>query len=143
MSRPGGGGKRGPAADRFRAKYVPVSSGCWLWTGAVTSSGYASFGVSGGRSVLAHRFSYEHHVGPIPAGLTIDHRCRVKTCVNPRHLEPVTGRVNTARHYEAITHCKEGHPLSGENLRVRKDGRRICVDCQRRFWREWYARRAA
>jgi hypothetical protein len=69
--------------------------GCWLWTGA-TLRGYARF-----KTKTAYRFAYEHLVGPIPEGLDIDHLCRVKACVNPDHLEPVTRKVNIRRGVEA------------------------------------------
>lgn len=61
---------------------------CWLWTGAA-AMGYGKFWV-GKRLVGAHRWSYEHHTGPIPFGHQIDHRCHVKLCVNPSHLRPAT-----------------------------------------------------
>lgn len=78
--------------------------GCWLWTGARTTAGYGTFSVDSG-SVYAHRWSYEHHVGPIPEGLTIDHvharGCRHTHCVNPEHLEAVTQAENNRRAWEA------------------------------------------
>ncbi|MFK5284023.1 HNH endonuclease signature motif containing protein, partial [Lacticaseibacillus paracasei] len=51
----------------------------------------------GGKSQKAHRFMYERLVGPIPAGMQLDHLCRVRPCCNPAHLEPVTQRENIAR----------------------------------------------
>ena len=68
--------------------------------------------------------SYELHVGPIPKGLTVDHTCRNRRCVNPNHMEIVTQKENNARGNSpsAInarkTHCKRGHPFSGDNLYV-------------------------
>lgn len=77
--------------------------GCWRWTGAHMGNGYASFSAPG--HVLAHRYSYELNVGPIPAGLTIDHvhakGCRHHDCVNPAHLEAVTQAENNRRRWEA------------------------------------------
>jgi hypothetical protein len=77
------------------------NSGCWLWTGAVSSEGYAVFEVAG-KQVRAHRFSYERYRGKIPGDLTIDHLCRVRCCVNPNHLEVVTIQENIRRR----EHCK-------------------------------------
>lgn len=132
------------APERFWRR-VEKTPACWLWMGAVQSRGYGSFGIARGKTVLAHRFAYELCVGPIPAGLTIDHvrarGCTDKRCVRPDHLEPVTGEENSSRYARAITHCKQGHPLSGDNLRVRSDGKRACVTCRRiAAKRQWEAR---
>ena len=73
----------------------------------------------------------------IADGLQIDHLCRVRCCVNPAHLEPVTPRENTLRGVgvtaknAAKTHCSKGHPLSDENLLVLASGRRVCRACAR------------
>lgn len=83
--------------QRFTDKWMPVpESGCWVWTDEDNHSGYGVFW-DGKRSWMAHRFSYEHFVGPIPEGLTLDHLCRVRCCVNPKHLEPVTIQENVRR----------------------------------------------
>lgn len=82
---------------------------------------------------MAHRFAYQQMFGQIPDGLTIDHLCSNKLCVNPSHLEAVTGAENNRRAADKITHCLRGHPLNGENLAPRKDGRRVCRTCKRDF----------
>lgn len=77
---------------------------CWIWTGAVTSAGYGTLRVDG-RLTLAHRHSYELHIGPIPDRHTIDHLCRQTRCVNPAHLDAVTQRVNVRRgRHTKLTH---------------------------------------
>jgi DNA-binding XRE family transcriptional regulator len=86
---------------------------------------------------MAHRYSYELHKGLIPDGLTIDHLCKIRHCVNPQHLEVVTYQENNHRgngmsgcHFRA-THCPKGHPYSGDNLYVRPDGKgRGCKICR-------------
>lgn len=110
---------------RFDAKIDRQADGCWLWTGARQGRGYGYFGRQ-----LAHRWSYEQHVGPIPDDLTIDHLCCNILCVNPEHLELVTRSENARRAHARRTHCKRGHPLSGENVRWRGNNRE-CRTCQR------------
>lgn len=135
-------------AERFFAK-VEKTETCWLWRGAVNSRQYGCFGAGRSKSVLAHRWSYEHHVGPIPRGLQIDHLCRVTTCVNPAHLEPVTARVNVRRGTSGAaenakkTSCIHGHELAGANLYTRRDGRRQCRTCKRIENLRYLTRKAA
>lgn len=128
-------------AARFEDRYVPEPmSGCWLWTGTMVKGGYGRVHHDN-RLQLAHRVSYQLHVGrPIPAGLELDHKCRVRSCVNPAHLEPVTHRENCRRgvvgkmgaaRQKAKTHCPKGHPLSGENLYLEPRGTRQCRACRR------------
>lgn len=70
---------------------------CWLWTGGRQRTGYGRFGIGQSYKVLAYRFAYEFCVGVVPAGLTLDHLCRIRLCVNPWHLEPVTHLENVRR----------------------------------------------
>ena len=81
--------------------------GCWLWTASLNRYGYPNFGAVNGRPMAGHRYAYERLVGPIPAGLQLDHLCRVRRCVNPAHLEPVTPKENTRRGLRA----RMTHPL--------------------------------
>lgn len=119
-----------PAAERFWAK-VNKTETCWLWTGCSASKwGHGKF-MDRGKNWKAHRWAYEALVGPIPEGLTLDHLCRVPACVNPSHLEPVTLAENVRRQGAAVTHCPQGHPLSGSNLYVvPKSGHRKCRTCR-------------
>ena len=94
---------RGKAADppevRFW-RYVEQRRECWVWTASIRPNGYGEFRCNG-RLTRAHRFAYEQMVGPVPEGLQLDHLCRNRACVNPEHLEPVTGSVNVQRGHEA------------------------------------------
>jgi len=69
---------------------------CWVWTGFIMPNGYGQASAEG-KHVYAHRYSYEHYVGPISEGLVIDHLCRNRACVRPDHLEVVSTQVNNAR----------------------------------------------
>jgi hypothetical protein len=120
--------------DRFWAK-VDRTDGCWLWTAGRDGPGYGQLKVDE-QTVKAHRFSYELHVGPIPDGLELDHLCRVRHCVNPAHLEPVTHAENCRRgtvgqNMATKTHCPQGHPYEGDNLAIDRNGSRRCRACAR------------
>jgi hypothetical protein len=103
--------KSGPAEssllsvkDRVLRSFQLDGNGCWRWQMKVGKNGYGFIGVvgeTGQKMLLAHRVAYEQLVGPIPAGLQIDHLCRVRDCVNPAHLEPVTGAENLRRAHQA------------------------------------------
>ncbi len=119
-----------PADARFEAKVRRSGDGCWQWTGAIDTTGYGRFGASPGVVVGAHRWSYEHHVGPIPDGYQIDHLCRNRACVNPAHLEAVTQQENIKRQAAVRTTCPSGHPWDEANTRWYR-GYRRCRACDR------------
>jgi hypothetical protein len=83
-----------PLAERFW-DYVRVTDGCWPWTGGAYPNGYGKTSDSG-KHVLAHRASYTLHVGPIPDGAHIMHRCDNRLCVRPDHLVPGSQADNMA-----------------------------------------------
>lgn len=90
-----------------------------IWTGGKTRGGYGMFGADASHHVtkkeMAHRWAYESEVGPIPPDFDIDHLCRVRACVNPEHLEPVTRAENIRRAAACKTHCPAGHEYTEEN----------------------------
>lgn len=124
---------RGTLEERFWAKVSKDGDGgCWLWTGSRRGTGYGYISVGRRKNAPAHRVSYAINVGAIPNGLHIDHLCRVRHCVNPAHLEPVTCKENIIRGHVARgtrnpkvrtglpqcqqrTHCKHGHPFDPVN----------------------------
>jgi hypothetical protein len=140
------GNDRVPA--RFWKHVFASPDGCWIWMGAGLEYGRFQEGGRGSRLALAHRYAYEHMVGPIPGshpdGLTIDHLCRTPACVNPAHMELVDrgtntlrGNTVTARNRDA-THCKKGHPFDEANTKLRKGGGRACRTCLRNTTIQWF-----
>lgn len=151
--------------DSFWDRVVPRHGGsggyekCWLWDGLINpvhGYGQVYFGqnCSKPRNQPAHRVAYELMIAEIPEGLVIDHLCRVRSCVNPWHLEPVTTLVNNRRgdggvaareRKLAVTHCPRGHEYSPDNTRYRilKTGgySRNCRICMRAQCRVYNAKR--
>lgn len=121
---------------------IVTESGCWIWTACTHKSGYGKTCINK-RLMYAHRAVYELIVGPIPGGLTLDHLCRVRCCVNPAHLEPVTIAENISRGESASsvnskkTHCPRGHLLQGVNLRDLNRKARECVVCHSARTKNW------
>lgn len=87
-------------ATRKPIRYVSEDRGyqtpCWIWQLHLAGNGYGMMTVDGCPRAV-HRIHFEQANGPIPPDLQLDHLCRVRECVNPDHLEPVTSAVNTQR----------------------------------------------
>lgn len=131
MTKPGP--KPRDVLDRIADKFT-VGDSCWEWTAYISPQGYGKAYIAPGRQVTAHRALYEIMVGPVPAGMEVDHLCRNRRCVRPDHLEAVTpaennrrgiGPVRTREARYAQTHCLRGHllPDPGPN------GKRRCRPC--------------
>lgn len=135
------------AIERFESKVSPEpNSGCWLWTGALMPSGYAKFHHNRNFG-LAHRWAYQHFVGPIDDGLEIDHKCKVRCCVNPDHLEAVDHRENLRRAFgfgsgQHKTHCVHGHEYTTANTYINPKGQRGCRKCISKRSAAWKKNRA-
>jgi hypothetical protein len=149
------------AAERALTRVTPGWGGCWIFTGRISPKGYALIKAAGAMR-SAHRVVYEAQVGLIPDGLELDHlchstdsacpggrTCRHRRCINPAHLEPVTGRENNARGLSPSAvnarkqYCIRGHEFTPENTRLRQSRRpgrgleRACRACHR----DWRRRR--
>lgn len=120
--------KDGPEPPAF-----PGHGACWVWQGYTGSSGYGRLRVEG-VFCQAHRYAYELLVGPIPEGLQLDHLCRVRSCVNPAHLEPVTARENKLRSVPFIRaetpNCPAGHPWDERNTRWSSSATGVARQCR-------------
>lgn len=142
---------------RFEAKIV-VDGECWSWVACITKDGYGSFNFD--ITTSAHRFAYFVARGTIPDDRVLDHQCHNRDrscpggrsclhrrCVNPAHLEPVTGVENTRRSVRTQkTECLNGHPYTPENTYLRPgqgDRQRDCRTCIRDRVRQYTARRKA
>jgi len=118
-------------------QHRPSLGPCWLWVAGL-KNGYGEFNLGTGenwRAEYAHIFSYQLACGPVPENLELDHLCRIKSCVNPDHLEAVTHAENLRRSWWAThkpkTHCAYGHIYSEANTYVKpKDGRKECRICR-------------
>jgi len=115
-------------------KNVAITPSCWLWTATITD-GYGRIQINK-KKMYAHRLAYELLIGIIPNGLELDHLCRVRNCVNPNHLEPVTHKENLQRGIHSNgqinkTCCKHGHEYTNKNTYKYPDGRRDCRICQK------------
>lgn len=127
--------------ERFWEKVaLPDSRGCLIWTAARDRHGYGQFAFGGkGRHVQSHRFSYLRAYGEIPPGMELDHLCRIPSCVNPEHLEPVSHRENLRRAHFTVTkqraaartHCPQQHEYDDANTYVNRAGARECRTCGR------------
>jgi hypothetical protein len=126
-----------PFVKFIRYTKVNQETGCWDWIGHKFSNGYAYGCFNGKRSILVHRWSYEHFRGKISNNLHCHHICYNRACVNPYHLELRTNKDNVLDDSSASlalknknkTHCKHGHEFTKNNTYTSKEGWRRCRTC--------------
>lgn len=124
--------------ERFISGVYENENGCWIWPKAKVRGGYGMFKLNK-KNVLAHRYSYTKLIGDIPNGLTIDHLCKQRDCVNPDHLEAVTMKENISRgtnFQRNKSHCKWGHEFNSDNIYWIYSRYRRCKQCQDKRDRE-------
>jgi len=106
--------------------------GCWLWAGSTNADGYPTIW-GGQKPRSAHKVIYEATIGPVADGLVLDHLCRVRICVRPLHLEPITQRENLLRRDWRWrckrTKCVRGHDMA--HAIVTPTMGRLCRVCAR------------
>lgn len=135
----------GHQSRRYTPEYTVKDCGfntpCWVWVRSLDSGGYGIkrdrkiFGGKG-KSRPAHILFWESVNGPTPAGKELHHKCEVRACVNPDHLEPVTRLEHRRlRNLEQKTHCGWGHELTGQNA-LSWQGRTVCGVCRERVRRQ-------
>lgn len=126
------------AEEKFYA-YTEATKSCWWWRGPTNRAGYGYLMHNYTQS-YAHRWAWEHFVGAIPEGMTIDHLCTNKLCVNPEHMEVVSGATNASRRHGNRVFCPKGHSMADAYVRPDGDGRQ-CRSCIReRTKKKWDAR---
>jgi hypothetical protein len=121
--------------DRFMKKVnVLPHPGCWLWKAGL-NTGYGELRV-GDTMLLAHRISFEHHIGEIPEGYIVHHECEVRRCVNPNHLVAIPRGEHPYHHGGSFysgyqkTHCPYGHAYTDYGFDGKRNRQR-CKECDR------------
>lgn len=128
-------GKRAPTKDRFISKFTKLEVDvCWPWNANTNGAGYGMiWSPEDGRKVLAHRYSYALHVGPIPSGGLILHSCDNPRCVNPSHLRAGNFKDNVSdmdeRNRRVSPHLRgEDNPSSLLTAEQVSEIRRLYID---------------
>lgn len=121
--------------ERFSKKFSIQFNGCWEWNSFIDSNGYGRFSLRG-KSRLAHRIMLFILNGKLNNDLEVDHLCRNRKCINPKHLEEVLSYENSKRGLLWTininkTKCKRGHDYNEKNTYIYSDGRRACRECDR------------
>jgi hypothetical protein len=132
-----------PLSERFWPKVDRRDPDeCWPWLGAVNKQTRYGQIFDGRVMIGAHRAAYMLEVGPIAEGMTLDHICNVRTCVNPAHLNPCTTQVNTQLAVTRRDTCRRGHPRQS-NSYIDPKGTVRCRPCNTLKAQEYRARKTS
>jgi hypothetical protein len=121
--------------QRIENKIIKLDNGCWQWQGAKHYSNnkipYGQLRISRTKLKMAHIISYEVFIGKIPAKMDIDHLCKNTLCVNPKHLEAVSHKINCQRRKDSgLPHCIYGHKYTKKTSYFNSKGYRKCKICR-------------
>jgi len=129
-----------PGRVQARAYYnCDMDLDCLISIYSTGSHGYAQVGWTEDgktKTVLAHRAAWEFENGPMPAGMTLDHICKNKRCVNPAHMRVLDNYENarrTAGRDWPLGECVNGH--SNDHLETFSGGKTHCGICAREMWK--------
>lgn len=137
-----------PSQDYMRQRAPASPDDCWVWSLYVNSDGYGTLTFAGRHGLLAHRVMYELSAGLIPEGITVDHVCFNRACVNPDHLRLLSHSENAGNQRSSyLTECVKGHLFDDRNTYLRpassRNGRRSCRTCNREAVARYRERKVA
>ena len=126
--------------DTIMKRVEKTPGGCWEWRGAKNSDGYGVIYISKVGQRKVHRQMFEEVHGLTPE--VVMHTCDNPLCCNPEHLLNGTHQMNRrdkncGSHFRDApkkSHCKNGHPLGGDNLKITVEKgyeKRRCKACAR------------
>lgn len=131
---------------KLEKKIIIKKDGCWIWQGAIFKGNkykgdYGQIRIgrrSSSKLLKAHKICYEYYIGPVPTGFELDHLCHNTLCVNPKHLEAVTHKVNCQRRKDSrLPYCKHGHKYTKETIYINTRGIRECKICKHSNSKRW------
>lgn len=121
--------------DRIVIYMKEDHSGCWIWSNSLDKDGYGRISINK-KQTKAHRLIWELKNGKIPTGLVVDHKCKVRNCVNPEHLRIVTSRQNVLENSNSFValnalkkFCKKGHFYDKVYTSPAGEKERYCSTC--------------